>query len=112
MPPPAEVTTTVTVDLTPFQMPGRVERLVAAQSADGNYVITCLPFFTYGIQFGDLVQVVEPERAFERVLARSGLRVLRVAFTEKEEAVESPESDQPEAGEEEPSSEADQASEE
>jgi hypothetical protein len=87
MPPPPDAVA-VTVDLAAFGMPGRSERLVAVPAVDGHYVVACLPFFTYGIQFGDLVQVREPGRAFERVLRPSGLRTFRVAFADRAAAGE------------------------
>ena len=48
----------------------------------------CLPFFSYGIQFGDLVKLREPGNVFERVLRSSGLRTLRYAFIDRSLAQE------------------------
>ena len=73
-------TATMTVNLAPFGMPGRCERLIVAPSPEGDYVVCCLPFFTYGIQYGDLVKVREYDREFECVLKSAGLRTLRFAF--------------------------------
>lgn len=73
----------MTVDLTAFGMPDCYERLTVEPSPEGNYVVACLPFFTYGIQFGDLVEVREPESVFGRVLKRSGFRTLRIAFSDQ-----------------------------
>jgi hypothetical protein len=63
-------------------MPGRYERLIVQPSPDGNYVVACLPFFSYGIQFGDVVELGEPDHEFKRVLKESGLRTLRFAFND------------------------------
>jgi hypothetical protein len=56
---------TMTVSLAPFGMPDRYERLVVEASPDGDNVVACPPFFSYGIQFGDLVRVREPGNEFE-----------------------------------------------
>jgi hypothetical protein len=74
--------TEMVVDLTPFDMPGRFERLVVTPSPSGNHVVVCLPFFTYGINFGDWVEMREPGNEFVRVLEKSGLKTIRVAFHE------------------------------
>jgi hypothetical protein len=87
MPSPPEAVT-MTVDLAPFGMPGRYERLIVAPSPEGNYVVACLPFFSYGIQFGDLVELRQPGNAFERVLKCAGLRTFRFAFNEPTRAAE------------------------
>jgi hypothetical protein len=87
MPSPPEAETMM-VDLASFGMPGRYERLIVVPSPTGNYVVACLPFFSYGIQFGDLVKVRRPGKAFERVLKCGGLRTLRFAFDELTRAAE------------------------
>jgi len=76
----------MTVDLAPFQLPDRYERLIVAPSPQGDYVVACLPFFTYGIQFGDLIKLQQPGNMFERVLESSGLRTLRIAFNSDRDA--------------------------
>jgi hypothetical protein len=81
MPSPPEATT-MTVSLAPFGMPDRYERLIIVPSPEGNHVVACLPFFTYGIQFGDLVELREPGNEFKRVLKCAGLRTLRFAFND------------------------------
>jgi len=70
------------VDLGTFGMPGRFERLTIVPSREENYVVACLPFFAYGIHFGDLVAVQGQDNRFDRVLNASGLRTLRIAFTD------------------------------
>jgi hypothetical protein len=87
MPSPPEAAT-MTVSLAPFGMPDRYERLIVVPSPEGNYVVACLPFFSYGIQFGDLVKTQQPGNSFERVLKPSGLRTLRFAFNEPANADE------------------------
>ena len=79
---------TMTVSLAPFGMPDRYERLIVVPSPEGHYVVACLPFFTYNIQFGDLVELREPANEFERVLRRAGLRTLRFAFNDQARADE------------------------
>jgi hypothetical protein len=71
--------TTMVVDLAQFEMPDRFERLVVTPSPLGNYVVACLPFFTYGINFGDWVELREPGKEFVRILEKCGLRTLRIA---------------------------------
>jgi uncharacterized protein DUF4265 len=85
LPPPAGASS-LTVDLAPFGMPGRYERLVVVPSPEGDCVIACLPFFSYGIQFGDRVEVRDPGPVFVRVAQASGLRTLRIAFHREEQA--------------------------
>jgi hypothetical protein len=71
------------VDLSRFGMQGRFEHLTILSSPAGGYVVACLPFFTRGIAFGDLVAVEGPENRFCHVVERSGLRTLRAAFTDQ-----------------------------
>jgi hypothetical protein len=85
MPTPVGATKMI-VDVGPFGMPGCVERLVVEPSPAGGFVVACLPFFSYGIQFGDLVEVQERGQVFERVVKSSGLRTLRIAFRKKDTA--------------------------
>ena len=80
MPSPPEAAQ-MTVSLASFGMPDRYERLIIVPSPTGDYVVACLPFFSYGIQFGDFVTIQQPGNVFERVLKSSGLRTLRFAFT-------------------------------
>lgn len=70
------------VDLAAFGMPGRFEYLSVLPSPVGNYVVACLPFFTYGIAYGDLVAVKGPEFEFDRILASSKLRTFRLAIAD------------------------------
>lgn len=85
MPSPRDAAT-MTVNLAPFGMPDRYERLIVEPSPEGNYVVACLPFFTYGIQFGDLVELGEPDHEFKRVLKGAGVRTLRFAFNDSTRA--------------------------
>src|SRR5262249_39097847 len=79
---------TMTVSLAPFGMPDRFERLIVVPSPEGNYIVGCLPFLSYGIQFGDLVELQKPGNEFKRVLKRAGLRTLRFAFNDPTRADE------------------------
>jgi hypothetical protein len=87
IPAPPEAVT-MTVSLAPFGMPDRYERLIVVPSPQGNYVVACLPFFSYGIRFGDLVELREPGKEFERVLKGAGLRTLRFGFNDPARADE------------------------
>ena len=73
----------VVVDLTPFQMPGRTEELWCHEVEPGQLVVSCLPFFTRGIAFGDLVSAEAPDYVFKAVIRRSGLRSLRACFPDR-----------------------------
>ena len=77
--------TSMTVSLAPFGMPDRYERLIIVPSPIGDYVVACLPFFTYGVQFGDHVRIRQPGNLFERVLRPCGLRTFRFAFNDPAE---------------------------
>jgi hypothetical protein len=81
--PLASDSTVVNVDLTAFGMPGCIERLAVAHSSGCAFVVACLPFFTYGIQFGDLIAVRKPEMVFDRGIKPRRLRALRLAFNDK-----------------------------
>jgi hypothetical protein len=72
------------VDLSRYGMEGRIERVWAEPSPIGNYVVASLPFFSYGIHFGDLIEVDSGSNAFHRVIKPSGLRTMRVAFVDRE----------------------------
>jgi hypothetical protein len=82
MPSPADAAI-MTVNLAPFGMPDHYEQLIVVPSPAGNHVVACLPFFSYGIQFGDLVELREPGSVFERVLRPAGSRTLRFAFNDE-----------------------------
>lgn len=79
----------MTVDLEPFGMVNRCERLAVAPAPAGNYTVACLPFFTYGIHYGDIVEVEETSNEFLRVVKDAGLRTLRFAFNDLNFAVQS-----------------------
>ena len=70
------------VDLSNHGMKGRVEKIWVMPNENGDYVVACLPFFCYGIQFGDLVATGAPEVTFRSVIRSVGLRTMRVAFVE------------------------------
>lgn len=80
---PGPDSTAITVDLSDFGKPGYVERLLVHPSPEGGFVIGCLPFFTYGIQFGDLVAVRKRDMTFKHVVNQCGLRAFRMAFRDK-----------------------------
>jgi hypothetical protein len=72
-------------DLSGTGMPGRLEQLWARQLAGDSFELCCIPFFTYGLALGDVVQTTpHGERSYvdNRVTATSGRRVLRVWLAE------------------------------
>ena len=76
----------VSVDLSEHGLDGQTEMLWATAAHEHDYVVACIPFFAYGIQFGDLIEVDPASNKLVRVLQQSGLRTMRVAFVN--EAVE------------------------
>ena len=86
--PPSPNGSTIDVDLSEFGIAGRFEQLNVEPSPIGHYVVACLPFFTYGIHFGDLIEVCDTGRRFVRVRSRSGLRTMRIAINEQKKSAE------------------------
>lgn len=85
----AEADFLIQVDLEPWGMPDAAEQLWVRRLDEDRFVVCCLPFFSYGIALGDVVAVREDEAlgiVFDRVLEKSGHRLLRFAFFDKETA--------------------------
>lgn len=74
------------VDLAPFGIADRFEELWCHEAAPGEFVVSCLPFFTYGIAFGDVIAAEPPGFAFKSVLHRSCLLTFRGCFSDPDSA--------------------------
>src|SRR4051794_33643503 len=76
----------IQIDLEPFGMPGRTEQLWVRRLDGETFEVCCLPFFPYGIALGDVI-AARPDEAdrvvFDRVVQKSGHRLLRFAFRDK-----------------------------
>ncbi len=71
----------ISADLTSAGMPGEWEQLWAKRLREGEFLVCCIPYFTYGVALGDTVRTAPAgERTYviEAVVARSGRRVLRL----------------------------------
>lgn len=68
----------IRVDLTDDGMPGRSEQLWVKQVGPTRFVLRSLPFFAYGLRPGDELET-DDTYTFQRVVAVSGLHLLRVA---------------------------------
>src|SRR5689334_20764999 len=73
-------------DLQKDGMDERGEQLWTRRIATDRFRICCIPFFTYGIALGDVVQA-DTENIVTGVTERSGHRNLRVAITLEEQVV-------------------------
>ncbi|MEW2634834.1 DUF4265 domain-containing protein [Streptomyces sp. NPDC048389] len=72
------------VDLVPFGMANSLEQLWLRPTDGESYVVSCIPFFAYGLALGDTV-ILRDGRFVTSVHGRSGRRALRVMFTESPE---------------------------
>jgi hypothetical protein len=68
-------------DLSPWKMPGAVEKLWARKISARDFEICSIPFFTYGIALGDVVRVGK-NFFITKTIKKSGLHNLRLAATE------------------------------
>lgn len=71
----------IAADLADHNMPGRWEQLWARQTADGEFELCCLPYFTYGLALGDIVRTRSTDavkHVIARVQKRSGRKLLRL----------------------------------
>ncbi|MEU6770672.1 DUF4265 domain-containing protein [Streptomyces sp. NPDC046759] len=70
------------VGLDAFDLPGMLEQLWLREvGVEGSYEVCCIPFYAYGLALGDVVEKGESETV-NRVVKKSGRRVLRVLFAE------------------------------
>jgi Domain of unknown function (DUF4265) len=68
-------------DLSNFGMPDHWEQLWTKQIRDDEFLICCIPFFTYGIALGDQVHTVAAHKrkyVFSTVVKPGGHQVVRV----------------------------------
>jgi hypothetical protein len=77
----------VRADLENFGLPGKVEQLWARRIEHCRFEICCIPFFTYGIALGDIVET-DHEYAIQKVVGRGNHRTLRVAVANRQELEE------------------------
>ena len=78
----------IVADLGDHGMQGRLEQLWAKQVSDVEFVICCIPFFTYGIALGDRVVTSRREERryiIDEVRDRIGRRVARLWMKDVEE---------------------------
>ncbi|MFJ2889560.1 DUF4265 domain-containing protein [Streptomyces sp. NPDC087305] len=77
------------VNLAPFDLVGMLEEILLRKSEEvDGYEVCCIPFYAYGLALGDLVSMNDSD-VVDRVIGRSGRRVLRVLFTEPRPAMDS-----------------------
>jgi hypothetical protein len=79
----------IVADLGAHGMQGRLEQLWARQLGEAEFMICCIPFFTYGIALGDRVCTSSREERryiIEDVRERSGRRVSRLWLKDVDEA--------------------------
>ncbi|MEV7860914.1 DUF4265 domain-containing protein [Streptomyces hirsutus] len=70
------------VDLAPFGLGGMLEQLwLRKLPEDSGYEVCCIPFYAYGLALGDIVGKSEAD-TIDRLIGRSGRRVLRVFFVD------------------------------
>jgi len=77
----------VRLDLTEHGMAGRYEQVWARTEDQRSFEPCCIPFFTYGQSIGDVLEVMVGTGQ-HRVLAKSGHRTIRFAFTDDQQAHE------------------------
>lgn len=71
--------------------PGTFEQLWTITRGEELYEVCCLPFFTYGIALGDVLRWTDRDRPAV-VASRSGRRLVRCAFADRDDAERSHES--------------------
>jgi hypothetical protein len=70
------------VDLAPFDLGGMLEQLWLREVDEGGgFEVCCIPFYAYGLALGDVVRKSGSDRV-DRLIRKSGRRVLRVLFAE------------------------------
>ncbi|MFE4687225.1 DUF4265 domain-containing protein [Streptomyces sp. NPDC056721] len=74
----SEVLTALIANLSDRQ-DGWREQLWTRQITDDRFEVACLPFFTYGICYRDVV-ITDSNHLVASVVQKSGHRILRVAF--------------------------------
>lgn len=77
----------IRADLGNYGMPGRIEQLWVRKLSDNTFQLCCIPFFTYGVALGDIVET-DDNLFFRRVASKEGHKILRGAVINKEKVVE------------------------
>jgi hypothetical protein len=75
----------VRLDLAPYDEPGRYEQCWTRTEDQRLFEMCCIPFFTYGISLGDLLEVNQDTGAHS-IHRKSGRRTIRVNFLNDEAA--------------------------
>jgi Domain of unknown function (DUF4265) len=79
----------IVADLGAHGMQGRLEQMWAKQLGETEFILCCIPFFTYGMALGDRVFTSSREDRryiIEEVRGRSGRRVSRLWLKDVDEA--------------------------
>jgi hypothetical protein len=72
----------IRADLSQNEMKGHHEQIWAKKINDYQFVICCIPFFTYGISLGDIVQT-DNDYIIQNKILSAGHRTLRIAVANK-----------------------------
>jgi len=75
----------VRLDLGPYGLPGRYEQCWTRTEDKRLFEMCCIPFFTYGISLGDVLEVNQ-ETGAHSINSKSGRRTIRVGFQNDEDA--------------------------
>ncbi|MEU9603213.1 DUF4265 domain-containing protein [Streptomyces sp. NPDC048057] len=77
------------VDLRAFGLERMLEQLWLREASEsGSYAVCCIPFYAYGLALGDVVRL-NASGGVERLVRKSGRRVLRVLFAEDRPSADS-----------------------
>jgi hypothetical protein len=75
----------IRADLSPHGLADSFEQLWTYTDDQRAFQLCCIPFFTYGLALGDVVRWDQPTSSVA-VEKKSGRRVIRVAFTDRDQA--------------------------
>jgi hypothetical protein len=75
-------------DLANFGLAERKEQLWARQLALTRFEICCIPFFTYGIALGDVVETNVDSNEFATVNEKRGHKTFRIAIKKRQDSGE------------------------
>src|SRR5687767_13716725 len=71
----------IRADLQKHGRPGGAEQLWARRINENNFEVCCIPFFTYGIALGDVVET-DDEFIVQAVVKKGGHKTLRMAVAD------------------------------
>ncbi|WP_075733111.1 DUF4265 domain-containing protein [Streptomyces acidiscabies] len=75
-------------DLAPFGLGRMLEQLWLRENSGGSgYEVCCVPFYAYGLSLGDVVGKSGAD-FIDRLIVKSGRRVLRVLFADSQDSME------------------------